>query len=111
MYALDFCTKCSKLEVMSTLQQLTVSKTEALLRVSVARVYTLVQQDILPVVRLGRTVRVDLQALNEFIVAGGKPLPGGWRRPPTACLTPLLMWRGIAAVVMSSGQGHVVNLS
>lgn len=66
MYALDFCTKCSKLEGVSALQPLAVSETAALLRVSVACIYALVQQDILPVARLGRTVRVDLQALNEF---------------------------------------------
>lgn len=44
------------------------------------RVYTLLREGILPGVHLGRQVRVDKQALDEFIRNGGKALPGGWRR-------------------------------
>ena len=32
------------------------------------------------VVRVGRRLRVDLDALERFIDDGGRALPGGWRR-------------------------------
>lgn len=51
-----------------------------ILDVSESRVYELIRQDILPSVRLGRQIRVDKEALDEFIKAGGQALPGGWRR-------------------------------
>ena len=35
---------------------------------------------ILPIVRLGRQVRIDPRQLDEFIRKGGVSLPGGWRR-------------------------------
>ncbi len=44
------------------------------------RVYTMLREGILPGVRLGRQVRVDKQALDEFIKGGGKAFSGGWRR-------------------------------
>jgi excisionase family DNA binding protein len=50
------------------------------LNVSEARVLELARQRLLPSVRLGRQVRFDSQALDEWIAAGGKALPGGWRR-------------------------------
>jgi hypothetical protein len=34
------------------------------------------------IVRLGRRVLVNPEKLAEFIAAGGKALPGGWRRSP-----------------------------
>jgi hypothetical protein len=34
------------------------------------------------IVRLGRRVLVNPEKLSEFIAAGGKALPGGWRRAP-----------------------------
>jgi hypothetical protein len=34
------------------------------------------------IVRLGRRVLVNPEKLAEFIAAGGKALPGGWRREP-----------------------------
>jgi hypothetical protein len=34
------------------------------------------------IVRLGRRVLVNPERLAEFIAAGGKALPGGWRRAP-----------------------------
>ena len=54
-----------------------------ILGVSEQRVYELVRTGILPpgvVVRLGRQVRIDEDALREWIAAGGQSLPGGWRR-------------------------------
>jgi len=38
------------------------------------------REGILPSVRLGRQVRFSSDALDEFIVSGGKSYPGGWRR-------------------------------
>ena len=40
----------------------------------------LAREGVLPVVRLGRQYRVDPERLSEWIGAGGRPLPGGWRR-------------------------------
>lgn len=54
-----------------------------ILGVSQARVYELARIGVLPdgvVVRLGRQIRFDDDALVEWIRAGGTALPGGWRR-------------------------------
>lgn len=50
------------------------------LNISVARCYELARQNVLPAVRLGRQVRFDPDALDEFIRSGGQALEGGWRR-------------------------------
>ena len=53
--------------------------------VTMARAYALVREGLLPpgvVVRIGRQVRIDPDALDQFIAAGGSGLPGGWRRQP-----------------------------
>ena len=50
-----------------------------ILNVSRARVYELVRQGVIPVVRLGRQVRVDPDRLRAWIAEGGQALPGGWR--------------------------------
>jgi len=57
-----------------------VPEVARILDVSESRVYELIRQGILPSVRLGRQIRVDKEALDEFIKAGGQALPGGWRR-------------------------------
>jgi hypothetical protein len=47
------------------------------------RGYELASQGRLPgLVRIGRTLRVDLEKLIAFIEQGGKVLPGGWKREP-----------------------------
>ena len=51
-----------------------------ILNVSYARGTALAREGILPVVRLGRQLRVDPQRLTRFVEEGGKALPGGWRR-------------------------------
>ena len=51
-----------------------------ILNVSYARGAALAREGILPVVRLGRQLRVDPQRLSRFVEEGGKALPGGWRR-------------------------------
>lgn len=45
-----------------------------------ARVYALIRGGLLPVVRLGRQIRISERALEEWIAHGGQALPGGWRR-------------------------------
>jgi excisionase family DNA binding protein len=55
----------------------------AWLNVSPFRVYSLARQGILPgVVRLGRQLRFDREAIEQFVLAGGKALAGGWRNEP-----------------------------
>ena len=61
---------------------MTVSEAAELLRLRPARVYELAREGVLPVVRLGRQVRVEEQALRDWIARGGQALPGGWRRSP-----------------------------
>jgi excisionase family DNA binding protein len=49
--------------------------------VSTARVYELARTGLLPgVVRIGRQVRFNPEAIKSFIENGGQPLPGGWKR-------------------------------
>ena len=50
------------------------------LRVSKTAVYDAIARGDLPAVHVGRAVRVEQQALFEYIRTGGKALPGGWRR-------------------------------
>lgn len=53
------------------------------LGVTPARFYELCRQKVLPlgvVVRLGRRIRVDPDALERFIAGGGQGLRGGWKR-------------------------------
>lgn len=59
---------------------LTLVEVAEILGVKYPRAADLARQGILPVVRLGRTVRVDPAALAKFIAEGGKSLSGGWRR-------------------------------
>lgn len=50
------------------------------LNITYARGTALARAGILPVVRLGRQVRVDPDRLRKFVEDGGKALPGGWRK-------------------------------
>ncbi|MFQ6583346.1 helix-turn-helix domain-containing protein [Priestia megaterium] len=50
-----------------------------ILNVTEARVYSMAREGFLPVVKLGRHVRVDQDKLNEWIENGGHTLPGGWK--------------------------------
>jgi excisionase family DNA binding protein len=59
---------------------LTIKKIALRLGITEARGYELARANILPVVRLGRQIRIDPDALEEFIKQGGQALPGGWKR-------------------------------
>lgn len=61
-------------------QFLTLEQVATILKVSYARAAELARLNLLPVVRLGRVVRVDPDQLADFIAQGGRPLAGGWRR-------------------------------
>jgi excisionase family DNA binding protein len=61
---------------------LTASETARALRIDRRRVYALIRVGVLPAVHLGRQVRVAEVALEQFIKAGGRRLPGGWRKQP-----------------------------
>lgn len=65
---------------MSEKTLLTIEKVALRLGISEARGYELARENILPVVRLGRQVRVDPDLLDEFIRNGGQALPGGWKK-------------------------------
>lgn len=59
---------------------LLVNEVAEILRLSRARVYELIRQELLPHTRLGRQIRVDEEVLREFVQSGGQALPGGWKR-------------------------------
>ena len=57
-------------------QLLKVSDVAEMLQLSEDRVYTLAREQIIPSVRIGRTLRFSSKAIDEFINNGGKSLPG-----------------------------------
>ncbi len=57
-----------------------VPEVARILDTSEQRVYELLRAKMLPSVRLGRQVRVDRKALDQFIENGGQAYPGGWRK-------------------------------
>lgn len=59
---------------MNRRKLLTVPEVAPILRVSEARAYELARDGLLPVVRLGRQVRVDPDVLAEWIRQGGATL-------------------------------------
>lgn len=48
--------------------------------VPVGTVYALAREGVIPSVRLGRTLRFDVDQLEAFVQAGGAGFAGGWRR-------------------------------
>lgn len=51
-----------------------------ILDVSLGRAYELARLGLLPVVKLGRQLRVDGGKLTAWIEQGGQALPGSWKR-------------------------------
>lgn len=67
-------------------EMLTVREAAEALRLSVPGVYGLIRHGVLPVCRLGRSIRLSERVLATFVETGGRAWPGGWRkRSPTAC--------------------------
>jgi len=61
---------------------MTLKEVCQILNVSYSRACELARTGMLPSVRLGRSIRVHPEKLEQFIEAGGQALPGGWRRRP-----------------------------
>lgn len=61
---------------------LTARQLSEILNVPVARVYELARTKMIPVVRVGRSVRFPEDKLRQWIDSGGQALPGGWQRSP-----------------------------
>jgi len=56
-----------------------VPEVARILDTSEQRVYEMAREGVLPVVRMGRQVRIDRLALERFIEGGGQAYPGGWK--------------------------------
>ena len=50
------------------------------LNITYPRAAQLARENVLPVVRIGRQIRIDPAKLQAFIDGGGHQLPGIWRR-------------------------------
>jgi len=60
---------------------LTLSQAARVLQIKYSRAAELARMGLMPgIVRLGRQIRVNPEALERFIDSGGAALPGGWRR-------------------------------
>ena len=62
------------------MNMLDIPQVAKLLKMTEDRVYALCRENIIPHTRFGRQIRISEKQLNDFIVNGGKALPGGWRR-------------------------------
>lgn len=58
---------------------LNCTEVASILNVSTARAYELARTGVLPIVKLGRQVRIDKRRLLDWIDSGGAALPGNWR--------------------------------
>jgi len=59
---------------------MTVAEAAKLLHLSVPGVYGLVRSGVVPACRLGRAIRISERVLQNYITAGGRAWPGGWRK-------------------------------
>jgi len=62
------------------LRLLTMKDVAQRLGISLQRTYEMGRLGLLPVVRLGRQLRVEEGRLTTWIQNGGRGLPGGWKR-------------------------------
>jgi excisionase family DNA binding protein len=63
---------------------LTVDEVAEALRLSPSAVYGLIHSDVLPATRIGRSIRVSEKVLANYLEAGGRAWPGGWRKRSAA---------------------------
>jgi excisionase family DNA binding protein len=54
---------------------LTAQEVSKMMKIPLPRVYEAARQDLVPSIRIGRQVRFDEQALDEWRVQGGRALP------------------------------------
>jgi putative molybdopterin biosynthesis protein len=66
----------------SRIQMLTMQEVADRLGVSLQRAYEMGRTGLLPIVRMGRQIRVEETRLVSWIESGGRALPGGWKRYP-----------------------------
>lgn len=59
---------------------LTAQEVARLLGMSESQVYALGRSGILPVIRIGRSIRIADDQLQDWIEHGGQAWPGGWRK-------------------------------
>ena len=64
------------------IQMLTMQEVADRLGVSLQRAYEMGRCGLLPIVRMGRQIRVEEARLMSWIESGGRALPGGWKRYP-----------------------------
>ena len=62
------------------LRLLTMKEVALRLGISLQRTYEMGRLGLLPVVRLGRQLRVEEGRLASWVEDGGRGLPGGWKR-------------------------------
>lgn len=62
------------------LRLLTMKEVAERLGIKLQRAYEMARLGLLPVVRLGRQIRVEEGRLVSWIEGGGRGLPGGWKR-------------------------------
>jgi excisionase family DNA binding protein len=62
------------------LRLLTMKEVALRLGISLQRTYEMGRLGLLPVVRLGRQIRVEEGRLASWIENGGRGLPGAWKR-------------------------------
>ena len=62
------------------LRLLTMKEVAQRLGISLQRAYEMGRMGLLPVVRLGRQLRVEEGRLASWVESGGRGLAGGWRR-------------------------------
>lgn len=73
---------------LSSRPLLTLQNTADILNVKYPRVAEMVRTGTIPdtcIVRLGRQIRINPDALEQFVRNGGKALAGDWRHEPKAC--------------------------
>ena len=65
------------------IQMLTMHEVADRLGVSLQRAYEMGRAGLLPIVRMGRQIRVEETRLMSWIESGGRALPGGWKKYPS----------------------------
>ncbi len=107
--------ECAKGGKLRAIRLTTVEHGAQILGVSDGRLYEMVRTGLLPpgvAVHLGRQIRIDEDALTDWIKAGGQALPGGWKRVPDepaspAFGTPAMPENGTAtAMRQRAGRRH-----